>query len=307
MRKLIVPYVLIAALAISVFTGCSSMNGHPSFSECISLGEKYLLELDYEQALVQFQLAIKIDPKNPRGYTGAAEAYVGLERIDDAIAILERGLSMTGDETVRLMLSDLVRAASPEIMLNLYAVCESGDFETVRDIMQTDEFSEIAKKAPVIFAPSSIGIGIYSVQNNFYVYYGDYDNKIRSGYGVWIGNRYTYNGIWDHYLFEGKWSEDAPNGRGKTTRNSLYDYEIPFIEYREGQLLNGLWHGEVYLSSYRDDFIEDYNNGIITVLKTDDTDSTHPYIVGVGQKFGVEFSMSDENIAYHYGIAGWAY
>jgi uncharacterized protein HemY len=44
----------------------------------------------------------------PRGYTGAAEAYIGLGQIDEAIAILELGLERTGDESIRRMLEQVL-------------------------------------------------------------------------------------------------------------------------------------------------------------------------------------------------------
>ena len=36
----------------------------------LALGEKYLFDLDYEQAILQFDQAIQIDPKNPRPWVG---------------------------------------------------------------------------------------------------------------------------------------------------------------------------------------------------------------------------------------------
>lgn len=48
------------------------------------LGEKYLLDLDYEQALLQFEQAIVIEPKNPRGYLGKADALLHLDRQAEA-------------------------------------------------------------------------------------------------------------------------------------------------------------------------------------------------------------------------------
>jgi len=55
------------------------------------LGEKYLTDLDYEQALLQFDQAITIEPKNPRGYLGKADALLHLDRQADAAAALADG------------------------------------------------------------------------------------------------------------------------------------------------------------------------------------------------------------------------
>ena len=55
-----------------------------SADELLNLGEKYLLELDYEQAIVQFTKLIEIEPKNARAYTRLAEAYIGMGNTDKA-------------------------------------------------------------------------------------------------------------------------------------------------------------------------------------------------------------------------------
>ena len=94
-----------------VLSGCSKLEKPLSATELLDLGEKYLLELDYEQALVQFLKVIEIDPMNPRGYTGAAEAYVGLGDTDSAIAILRRGLDATGDADIAARLEAMLADA----------------------------------------------------------------------------------------------------------------------------------------------------------------------------------------------------
>jgi len=90
-----------------MFSGCARQSAQ-SVDELLTLGERFLLELDYEQALVQFLKVIEIDPMRPRGYTGAADAYVGLGRIGDAIAILEQGLAHIGSGgSIQMMLGEL--------------------------------------------------------------------------------------------------------------------------------------------------------------------------------------------------------
>ncbi|MDR0220224.1 MAG: tetratricopeptide repeat protein, partial [Lachnospiraceae bacterium] len=80
----------------------------------LDLGEKYLLDLDYEQALVQFDLVIIIEPRNPRGYTGAAEAYMGMGDIDSAIAVLRQGLEVLPDSAeIQAMLAELTKPSEP--------------------------------------------------------------------------------------------------------------------------------------------------------------------------------------------------
>jgi len=77
-------------------------------AEILELGEKYMRELDYENALLQFLKAIEIEPMNPRGYISAAESYIKLGRTDAAITILNQGLVIIpGNVEILSMLADL--------------------------------------------------------------------------------------------------------------------------------------------------------------------------------------------------------
>ena len=106
--KRILSIVLAIALILTLISSCSYATDKPlTAAELLDLGEKYLLELNYEQALVYFERLIEIDPMNPRGYTGAAEAHMGMGREGDAIAVLEQGLEMTGDESFRAKITEL--------------------------------------------------------------------------------------------------------------------------------------------------------------------------------------------------------
>ena len=97
MKKPIIIFILLAVLTLSLAACGAQPAPTLTAADYLDLGEKYLLDLDYDQALVQFLKVIEIEPMNPRGYTGAAEAYVGLDRFDDAIAILEQGLTVLPD------------------------------------------------------------------------------------------------------------------------------------------------------------------------------------------------------------------
>ena len=85
-------------------------------NELLSLGNKYLSELDYESAVVAFSKLIEIEPRNPQGYIGLAEAYIGMGNIDKAIEILEQGLEATDSDEIRRLLSELLTPApEPEV------------------------------------------------------------------------------------------------------------------------------------------------------------------------------------------------
>ena len=53
--------------------------------EKVELGQKYLTELNYTEAVASFTEAIKLDPDNIQAYMGRAEAYLALGEYDKAL------------------------------------------------------------------------------------------------------------------------------------------------------------------------------------------------------------------------------
>ena len=78
----IVRLLALILLAIISMTACTSHA--KSVTEKIELGQKYLTELNYAEAVAAFTEVVKIDPSNIEAYAGRAEAYKGLKQYDDA-------------------------------------------------------------------------------------------------------------------------------------------------------------------------------------------------------------------------------
>ena len=78
--QLIAGIVLVAVL----LTSCGSKAA--TATDKIELGQKYLTELNYTEAIASFTEAIKLDPNNIQAYMGRAEAYVALGEYDKALA-----------------------------------------------------------------------------------------------------------------------------------------------------------------------------------------------------------------------------
>ncbi len=178
-NKRVMLYVAIGLAAVIVVGSViiiGSRNAVPSPAELLSLGEKYLTELDYEQALVQFMKVIEIEPMNERAYLGAAEAYIALGQANEAIALLERGLeALPSNSALQAMLEELRPPKEPEVesmapivtenpaltthelypdeiaMLDLLtASLEAEDKEQVRELMARSEFHALLQRAPAV-------------------------------------------------------------------------------------------------------------------------------------------------------------
>ena len=63
-----------------------SMDETPDWKVQYDLGVRYLSEGDYEQAIIAFTAAIKIDPKRAEAYLGRADAYIGSGETEENLA-----------------------------------------------------------------------------------------------------------------------------------------------------------------------------------------------------------------------------
>ena len=76
-------YLLLVLAALAVLTACGSKAAMAA--DKIELGQKYLTELNYTEAIASFTEAIKLDPNNIQAYMGRAEAYLALGEYDKAL------------------------------------------------------------------------------------------------------------------------------------------------------------------------------------------------------------------------------
>lgn len=111
MKKL----VSILLIALMVFaSGCGGGTAGESLDELLSLGQKYLLEENYEEAVVAFEKAIRIDEKCVEAYLGLADAYVGKGDPDKALEILGKGYEITEDDRLNDKYLELSGSADGE-------------------------------------------------------------------------------------------------------------------------------------------------------------------------------------------------
>lgn len=76
--------LLLMLVVFAVLTACGSKVA--TAADKIELGQKYLTELNYTEAVASFTEAIKLDPDNIQAYMGRAEAYMALGEYDKALA-----------------------------------------------------------------------------------------------------------------------------------------------------------------------------------------------------------------------------
>lgn len=102
-RKLIIMIVAIATVVcIAVVTVIFAQGGsvEKRLAEQLDLAERYLAELDYEQAIAAYEAAIEIDPKCEEAYLGLADIYIEQEEYEKAAEILEEALAQIDSEDI---------------------------------------------------------------------------------------------------------------------------------------------------------------------------------------------------------------
>ena len=85
--------VLAAMLVVfGLLTGCGK-SVDKEIAGQLKMGNKYLTESDYEQAIVAFNKVIELDPKQVIAYEKLADSYIGLDKKEEAVDILCQGVS----------------------------------------------------------------------------------------------------------------------------------------------------------------------------------------------------------------------
>lgn len=89
-------------LLLAVIIGISTFGGRErKLQEQLDLGTRYLEEMNYEEAVVAFNAALKIEPKSVDAYLGIVEVYIRTNEFDLALETAKEGYEVTGDERLK--------------------------------------------------------------------------------------------------------------------------------------------------------------------------------------------------------------
>ena len=102
-KNILLPIIVGSIIILAVMIGIlmpviAKSNTEKKYHEQLNLGNKYLSELNYEQAIASYEAAILINPKGTDAYLGLASVYEGLEDYETALDVLHEGLEITGAE-----------------------------------------------------------------------------------------------------------------------------------------------------------------------------------------------------------------
>ena len=99
----IVVIVCIVIVCVFIATGSDQRK----LDSLLDMGDKYLSELDYEQAIVAYEAAIAIDPKCEEAYLALAEAHLQMGNYEAAVDVLGQGIGETNSAKLIARLEEL--------------------------------------------------------------------------------------------------------------------------------------------------------------------------------------------------------
>ena len=287
----------------------------------LELAQNYLLDQNYEEAIVALTNALKYEPKDSETYDRLVDAYLEWadyvidtkQDYEEAIDILQRGKEQTGDDRIAEKLREYedyneMQGNLTGILDHIAALCNDGDFDAVFTYMQSDEYAYLIRNVKGLkddfIADTAYGrVGIYRIKEskygNYMLYYGDFEKKkesyIRHGVGVWLG---YYDG--NNCLVTGEWKNDKPNGKQvmREWNSSLASDVISRVV--QGNVKDGLWDGAVKWSLERnsgetDVFDVTFQDGVALILYPSEKNKNR-YVIGTNTAgTGMELSIDDPN------------
>ena len=328
---LIIGLIIAACIVIAGVVGVLLfLNRGPSMEERLEMGNRYLEDLDYDEAIEVFQEILDIDPKCVDAYMGLADAYIGVEDYESAMDILEKGYDKTEDDDLKERLEEVevekesydrkirnekVFAGVEDVFENIAGYCEARNYDELFEYMQSDDYQrllDVVDELEMAYCveTSHGNVGIYEVNNevfgNYMIYYGDYQDDVREGEGDWLG---YFEG--NNYHARGSWKADAPNGYQEVREWSNRLGETVVYRVIKGDTVDGLSNGSVdWCYEEMDGTTEVYpvtfEEGKWVVLDYDEADENSPYIVCLTGGASGDQKMTTDDVDCTEGIMGFA-
>ncbi len=296
-KGIIISIVTVFAVIAAVLIGIGIYNAPARrLAEQLDLGNRYLEEMDFEQAVVAFTKAIEIDPMSMDAYIGAADAYVGLGEPERAKEVLEQGMEKISDVRLEEKLKEIEReldrikreeeerrraeeAAQTETeerrkveaaLKPLYEKLEAGEEEeVVVEYVWRENLIEVeGSYSPTGDVENGIVLDMqkterYDGEEIPCFYYGEKTGGSYETIGKWYvvyGDDNEF-GIIEYLIYEGEWKNGMPNGQGTDIR--IHESECTtYANHERGANTGKCFDREKTISSYKNGY-EDGNVKVI--------------------------------------------
>ena len=197
------PLRLLAAvlLAVALLTACTSKAAKAV--EKVDLGQKYLTEQNYTEAVASFTEAIGLDPENIPAYMGRAQAYTGLKQYDDAKADYTTAIEKTEDQPYTQAEAYIGRAEVNELTTdNEDALSDYEAASTALDKVDVEKITDVTEQML-----EALKIKIYNACARLKAFFGQ--NSDSKHY--LIACDYDGDGNEEAFAFTGVWNGENEN------------------------------------------------------------------------------------------------
>ena len=275
-------WIMAVCVAGVFLCACSSQS---RWQKQYDLGIQYLIDENYEEAVVAFQAAIEVEPNQAEGYQGIGQAYQGqaqtliaenswkegleyyrlavqayetaaelkssAENMEDELDDLRVEISKLEDEIelLEILNTNQVEGNAQdylELIESVRQCCSAEDYDQIYELMQGETFLTLRNFCTK--QKPLIIMGEDGIGLGFYVGGFVY-------YGEYSGQMREGEGVWLwiysgeqtewKYLDKGSWKNDMPNGQFKERVTSNFG-----VETTEGTVVNGLWDGPAQKTGY---------------------------------------------------------
>ena len=137
--------LLVVLSMILLLTACTSKA--QKAMEKVELGQKYLTEQNYTEAVASFTEAIGLDPENIPAYMGRAQAYTGLKQYDDAKADYTTAIEKTEEQPYTQAEAYIGRAEVNELTTdNEDALSDYESASTALDKVDVEKITDVTEQ-----------------------------------------------------------------------------------------------------------------------------------------------------------------
>jgi len=290
-KTLIVAGIAVVAVIAAVMIGIVAYNNSTpvKLSKQLELGQKYLSEQDYEQAIVAYQAAIEIDPMASDAYLGLADAYIGQGDLEKAAEVLQTGYDATADERLKDKQEEVTaeierikaeeeaarlaaekaaaeaaeRARIEARLKPLYELLEAGDDQACAEYMAEHIWNQENPPEYETYSPTwdSLNGIVLDIHWGHCVFFGEKtDGRYES-----TGKFFCRDGSWEEHVeyivYDGEWKNNKPNGAGTLTKIDNCGY---------GNSDTGDEGDGIVKIVYTANFVDGYTAGDVTEIWYDD-------------------------------------
>ena len=290
----------IIVILLAIIVGISIYNTPANkLSRQLDLGNRYLEEQNYEQAIVEFDKAIAIDSMSAEAYLGKAQAYEGMGDYESAIEVFYEVLDINPDDL------GVIDALQKAYIDYAYMYFDSGDYEQAV-VLCLDAINNLPNPE--------------KIQNIFVQTYSDYAQNGELSYEKEISaymvvleldelNIEAYLGLAELYHLQGeeeKAIEILLRGWEKTNNQAIYDRlsELGYgniewtIQRRDHSITNE--NGNNLIEIYYDLVYSDSRRESVQKINIFLEDKYDDFMLNEGNKQDLQAYVSSASTEYPY-------